>query len=65
MQALAWEVVRARTKLGMAIAAKRPMMATTIIISTRVKPALFVVLIFILLVTFCCEVNVATGGFTY
>jgi hypothetical protein len=27
-------------KLGMAIAANRPMMATTIIISTKVKPAM-------------------------
>ncbi len=32
------EVVRARTKLGMAIAAKRPIIATTIIISTSVNP---------------------------
>jgi len=40
MQALHCEVARARTKLGIAIAASRPMMATTIIISTNVKPAL-------------------------
>src|SRR6516165_9842368 len=53
MQALACEVVRAFTKLGMAMAANRPMMATTIMISTRVKPALREVLIVILaLLTF-------------
>src|SRR5882724_2460763 len=40
MQAFTWEVVRARTKLGMAMAANRPMMATTIMISTKVKPDL-------------------------
>ena len=40
MQAFCCEVARALMKLGMAIAANRPMMATTIIISTRVKPAL-------------------------
>src|SRR6516162_4779734 len=48
MQAFICEVVRARTKLGIAIAAKRPMMATTIIISTSVKPALLILLILIL-----------------
>jgi hypothetical protein len=50
MQALACEVARAFTKLGIAIAAKRPMMATTIMISTSVKPALrmfFIVFMFI------------------
>src|SRR5260370_2680196 len=51
MHALAWEVVRALTKLGIAIAARRPMMATTIMISTSVKPDLRVVLIFILMIT--------------
>jgi len=45
IQALACEVARALTKLGMAIAAKRPMMATTIMISTSVKPALRTVLV--------------------
>src|SRR6185369_9015060 len=44
---------RALTKLGIAMAAKRPMMATTIMISTRVKPDLRLVLICILLITFC------------
>src|SRR5580765_1819986 len=45
---------RAFTKLGIAMAAKRPMMATTIMISTRVKPDLRLVLICILLIAFCC-----------
>ena len=49
MHAFCCEVVRAFTKLGIAIAAKRPIMATTIMISTRVKPALREVFIFILL----------------
>ena len=40
MQAFVCEVVRAFTKLGIAMAARRPMMATTIMISTRVKPDL-------------------------
>src|SRR6266446_363930 len=62
MQAFCCEVVRARTKLGIAMAANRPMMATTIMISTRVKPDLLDVLIFI----FCSllsirGVNAATG----
>ena len=52
MHALACEVVRAFTKLGIAIAASKPMMATTIIISTSVNPDLFDVLIFILLLLF-------------
>src|SRR5581483_5632311 len=38
MQAFICEVVRARTKLGIAMAASRPMMATTIMISTSVNP---------------------------
>src|SRR5258708_40209573 len=50
MQAFFCEVVRARTKLGMAMAANRPMMATTIMISTSVKPDLFCLLILILAV---------------
>src|SRR5438045_7371329 len=36
---LAWERLRARRKPGTAIAAKSAMIATTIMISTRVKPA--------------------------
>src|SRR6266702_863891 len=47
MQAFDCEVLRALTKLGIAIAARRPMMATTIMISTSVKPPLRDVLIFI------------------
>ena len=35
---VACERVRARMKLGTAMAASRPMMATTIMISTSVKP---------------------------
>ena len=38
MQVFCRATLRARTKFGNAIAAKRPMMATTIMISTRVKP---------------------------
>src|SRR5881397_3440766 len=52
MHAFFCEVVRALMKLGMAIAAKRPIMATTIIISTNVKPDLREVLIFILCFVF-------------
>src|SRR6266849_624592 len=48
MHAFFCEVVRALMKLGIAIAARRPMMATTIIISTNVKPDLREVLMFIL-----------------
>src|SRR5213075_532087 len=47
MQAFCCEVVRALMKFGIAIAARRPMMATTIMISTSVKPDLEEVLIFI------------------
>jgi len=39
MQALVWARVRALTKLGIAMAASNPMIATTIMISTSVKPA--------------------------
>jgi hypothetical protein len=50
MHALAWDVARALMKLGIAMAANKPMMATTIMISTKVKPALRTFLIvFILL----------------
>src|SRR5437867_8768458 len=62
MQAFACDEVRAFTKLGMAIAANRPIMATTIIISTRVNPERFDVLIFILLFASFCGVNRASGG---
>src|SRR3954463_1453215 len=63
MQALCWALRRARTKLGMAMGASRPMMATTIMISTRGKPALRERLVFIQLVFFQCRsVNEVTGG---
>src|SRR5215471_3513741 len=52
MQAFCCEVVRAFTKFGIAIAASKPMIATTIMISTRVKPDFLDVLIFILLAFF-------------
>src|SRR5581483_1066629 len=39
MQAVAWLFERARTQLGIAMAASKPMMETTIMISTSVKPA--------------------------
>ena len=63
MQAFIWAVVRARTKLGMAMAANRPMMATTIMISTRVKPVLREERIFIQFDSFCRGVNEALNGF--
>src|SRR5580658_9281465 len=53
MQAFCWEVARAFTKLGIAMAASNPMMATTIIISTRVKPALRDCFMFFILFLFC------------
>src|SRR5579859_2754728 len=46
MQALAWEMARECTRFGMAIAANNPMIATTIMISTSVKPDSVKVLIF-------------------
>ena len=49
MQAFCCAELRAFTKLGMAIAASKPMMATTIMISTSVKPDLREVLVFILM----------------
>ena len=52
MQALACDVARAFTKLGMAMAAKRPIMATTIMISTKVKPALRRAFVFFIFVSF-------------
>src|SRR5438552_17001809 len=42
---LSWALSRAFTKFGIAIAASNPMMATTIMISTRVNPAFLFVLI--------------------
>jgi hypothetical protein len=67
MQAFCCDVVRALTKLGIAIAARRPMMATTIMISTSVKPAVRVLRIFIVssFFTVVRGVNNAAGGFVY
>ena len=66
MQAFCCEVARAFTKLGIAMAASKPMMATTIIISTSVKPALrdcfmFFILLYVLSVSEL-RWNLATGG---
>ena len=44
MQALFWLAVRALTKLGIAMAASKAMIATTIMISTRVNPEVLTVL---------------------
>jgi len=57
MQVFFWEVLRARTKFGIAIAANRPMMATTIMISTSVNPDLLVVLMFMTVSFSICGVN--------
>ena len=67
MQAFCWAVVRARTKLGMAIAASNPMMATTIMISTSVKPALREMFFFIRLSLFLLRAarTKGPGGFGY
>src|SRR5437773_1684712 len=62
MHAFFCEVVRALMKLGIAIAANRPIMATTIMISTSVKPLLRAVRIFILDLSFVNGVNTATSG---
>ena len=50
IHAFIWAVVRALTKLGIAIAANSPIMATTIMISTSVKPAFLFFLLCILLI---------------
>src|SRR6266478_2373731 len=52
MQAFIWLVERALMKLGIAIAASIPIMVTTIIISSSVKPPSWRVLVFILHVSF-------------
>src|SRR5580693_8619983 len=65
MQALCWALRRARTKLGMAMVASRPMMATTIMISTSVKPAergVLVVIVCIFLLSLPRR-ELAAGGF--
>src|SRR2546428_14191196 len=62
MQEFFCAVVLALMKLGIAMAANRPIMATTIMISTRVNPPLRVVFLFILNFSFYYGVNTATGG---
>src|SRR5215471_7110514 len=52
MQPFICDPLRALAKFGIAMAAKRPIIATTIIISTSVKPAFLEGLIFIPLLTF-------------
>src|SRR5215469_17413069 len=65
IQAFCCEVARAFTKLGIAMAASKPMMATTIMISTRVKPALrdcFVCFILYYFLFTALRWNFTTGG---
>src|SRR2546428_11447908 len=62
IHAFFWAVVRALTKFGTAIAANRPMIATTIMISTNVNPLARAVLFFILDLSFVYGVNTAMGG---
>src|SRR5256885_15645075 len=60
---VACERLRARRNPGTAIAASRAMIATTIMISTSVKPALFadnfvnIISSFLLFVYYCCELR--------
>src|SRR5258708_5460759 len=63
MQALFWEAARALTKLGIAMAASMAMMATTIMISTRVKPADRLRFIFMSSLFHCGGVNEGEGVF--
>src|ERR1039458_4136422 len=63
MQALVCEDWRAWTKLGMAMAASSPMMATTIMISTKVKPALREGFFILALSFFFCGVNEQQAGY--
>ena len=66
MQAFCCAVVRACTKLGMAMAANRPMMATTIMISIRVKPALREEVFFIRFnLVFLLRRELSKGGLFY
>src|SRR5262245_18166155 len=61
MHALFWLFSRALMKFGTAIAANKPMMATTIMISTNVNPDFRDVLTFILLTFLACGVNANEG----
>src|SRR5438874_8670309 len=66
MQAFICEVVRALIKLGIAMAANSPMIATTIMISTNVKPELRELLIFfILYFSFCSRREPTTSEFIF
>src|ERR1051325_5689055 len=56
-------VARALTKLGMAMAASIPMMATTIMISTSVNPDLRDIVVFITDLSFKCGVNEQQAGY--
>src|SRR5579862_1173548 len=64
---VAWERLRARRKFGTAIAASKAMIATTIMISTRVKPPRFLfsflsisVLLVRLFVVWLCDFSLPT-----
>src|SRR6478735_4105193 len=63
MHALIWLFSRAFTKFGIAIAASKPMIATTIMISTKVNPDLRNVLTFIGLAFLTGGVNASEGRF--
>ena len=65
MQEFCCEVVRARAKLGIAMAANKPMMATTIMISTSVNPDFFDLSSFITAVdlSYSGGLNKAAGGY--
>lgn len=58
IQVCVWVLVRARTQVGVAMVARRPTMATTIMISTRVNPGAFGVRIVMLSLS-CWRVNLA------
>ena len=60
IQAFVCDVERAWTKLGIAMAARRPIMATTIMISINVKPSFLDCLGFI---TAISGLNAATGSY--
>jgi hypothetical protein len=63
MHAFVWDFVRALMNEGTAMAASNPMIATTIMISTNVKPDLLLFFIFILhdLLVFLLEWTIPLG----
>src|SRR5581483_11989565 len=65
MQAVCLALALARMKLGMAMVASSPMMATTIMISTRVKPELRRDLIFMFLSFFAMARTGLQAGYYY